>query len=523
MKFRPSNFIQLPLITIVLILSFSCNKDSDLLAEYVIEQPQAFLVNDVVVTLANNPIVIEPLNNDTFKEPEKVTITEVTPPKMGTAEVQEDNSVVYTPNPDETGTDEFDYTTTVTNPDNSVSTETGSITVTVTPTDKTPTDPNAVNFSKYGAVGDGKTDDTKALQAALNAEGSLVANAGAIFKINSTLNITQGFEHTIDWSGATIITDVANLTMININKKTSNGGTTTMQDLLLDANNKGTIGLAVYSRTVLTNVDGKDYGQTATANISPTHIMARFEGNDSDAHGDWIFDGCDADGLTGYGTECDYLDGVGAANAYLVYWMTVPTIATTITFKNATVKNGYGPDGQNVGVFSPGQNVSNTPALTVFDNITSSGFERRSWKLFCGNLIIRNCTINNDLDSNGLTQCVSAGMVAVGSGSGSKGASNIIFENTNFVGRPSGGRDNRVIPVDTHDMHFNNCTWSNGANLSLTLGIDNINVTSSRFEAGSTINEYNLRAPYGTINLAKDNVYIGFTPSLKNTFIKYVN
>lgn len=137
MKFRPSNFIQLPLATIVLFLSFSCNKDSDLLAEYVIEQPQAFMVNDIVVTLANRPIVIEPLSNDTFKEPEKVTITEVTPPKMGTAEVQEDNTVVYTPNTDETGTDEFDYTTTVTNPDNSVSTETGSITVTVTPTDKT--------------------------------------------------------------------------------------------------------------------------------------------------------------------------------------------------------------------------------------------------------------------------------------------------------------------------------------------------------------------------------------------------
>lgn len=137
MKFRPSNFIQLPLATIVLFLSFSCNKDSDLLAEYVIEQPQAFMVNDVVVTLANSPIVIEPLSNDTFKEPEKVTITEVTPPKMGTAEVQEDNTVVYTPNTDETGTDEFDYTTTVTNSDDTVSTETGSITVTVTPTDKT--------------------------------------------------------------------------------------------------------------------------------------------------------------------------------------------------------------------------------------------------------------------------------------------------------------------------------------------------------------------------------------------------
>ena len=125
------------LVCIVLFLSFSCNKDTDLLAEYVIENPQAFVVNDVVVTLANNPIVIEPLSNDTFKEPEKVTITEITPPKMGTAEVQADNTVVYTPDPNETGADEFDYTAIVTNPDNSVSSETGKITVTVTSADTT--------------------------------------------------------------------------------------------------------------------------------------------------------------------------------------------------------------------------------------------------------------------------------------------------------------------------------------------------------------------------------------------------
>ena len=148
MKFHPKNLLQVTLVCFVLILSSSCNKDSDLLAEYVVENPQSFLVNDVVVTLANNPIVIAPLSNDSFSEPEKVAITEVTPPKMGTAVVNDDNTITYTPDTDKTGSDEFDYSASVTNSDNTVTTETGSVTVTVT--DKTPTEPTSP--SEMGAL-----------------------------------------------------------------------------------------------------------------------------------------------------------------------------------------------------------------------------------------------------------------------------------------------------------------------------------------------------------------------------------
>ncbi|RTE53793.1 hypothetical protein EHW67_07605 [Arenibacter aquaticus] len=138
MKFHPTNVFQVTLVCFVLFLSFSCNKDSDLLAEYVVEQPKAFLVNDQVITLANSPVTIDPLSNDSFDDKDNVVITEVTPPTIGNAVVNEDNTITYTPDPDETGTDQFDYSTTVTNPDNTVTEETGSVTVTVT--DKTPTE-----------------------------------------------------------------------------------------------------------------------------------------------------------------------------------------------------------------------------------------------------------------------------------------------------------------------------------------------------------------------------------------------
>ena len=132
MKFHPSNLFLLTLSGIVLFLSSSCNKDSDLMAEYVVENPQSLLIKDIVVTLANNPVIIEPLKNDNFQEPEKVTIIEVTPPKMGTAVVNDDNTVTYTPDTDITGTDEFDYSANITNSDNTVTKETGSVSVTIT-------------------------------------------------------------------------------------------------------------------------------------------------------------------------------------------------------------------------------------------------------------------------------------------------------------------------------------------------------------------------------------------------------
>ena len=205
MKFHPSNLIKTSLCCLALLLITSCNKDSDLLAEYVVENPKALLVNDLVVTLANNPITIEPLKNDSFEDPDKVTIVEITPPTMGTAVINEDNTVTYTPDTDKTGTDEFDYSTSVTNPDNTVTQETGSVTVTVT--DKTPTTkptemgelkafPGAEGFGKNATGGRGgkviqvtnlNDSGSGSFRAAMEASGSRTV----VFRIGGTINLTS--------------------------------------------------------------------------------------------------------------------------------------------------------------------------------------------------------------------------------------------------------------------------------------------------------------------------------------------
>ena len=138
MKNHPLNIIKLTLLTFVLLFGYSCSKDTDLIADYVVETPNTILANSIVTTLSNNPIVIDPLKDEVVVVPENVIITEVTPPTLGTAVVNNDNTITYTPDEDKSGTDEFGYTATVTNPDNSTTTATGNVTVNVGEAEKTP-------------------------------------------------------------------------------------------------------------------------------------------------------------------------------------------------------------------------------------------------------------------------------------------------------------------------------------------------------------------------------------------------
>jgi len=513
MKFHPTNFFQLALTSIVLLLCFSCNKDSDLLAEYVVENPQSFLANDVVVTLSNEPIIIKPLNNDAFEKPEEVVITEVTPPKMGTAEIQEDNTVVYTPNPDETGTDEFDYTTSVTNPDNSVSTETGSITVNVTPTEKTPTDSNAVNFSKYGAVGDGKADDTKAIQAALDAESSLVANSGAVFKISSTLNIDQGFVHTINWNGATIITSSKLSPMIQVDKRQSNGGLTTMTDLNIDGNKVAQRGIECNTRVNLTNFEVDRFRQSSTASPAGVYIHVY---NDAECYGDWVFDNVNVSDVRGADNGVT-TDSWGAANGYLIYWVDVPSSPTKLIVKNGEVHDCWGEDSQTIGTFSSGIDISYSNGSMEFINMNFYDWERRCVKNFTGNTTFTNCTFTDPSPTNpNLSSKNKSGMVVVGMGSGAKGGDNTVFNNCTFTGT---GYDGRVIALQNDYVEFNNCTFTGGSRLAFTMWIGDVTICNSVFGAGSSIYGYNISdSDYkGTISVGASNTGLSGNISLDST------
>ncbi|WP_143150519.1 Ig-like domain-containing protein [Arenibacter nanhaiticus] len=87
------------------------------------------VIQDTIVTTTDDPIVIEPLKNDTFNKESTVSITEISEPANGTAVLNNNNTITYTPKANTSGEDTFTYTTSITNVDETVNTEKGTIIV----------------------------------------------------------------------------------------------------------------------------------------------------------------------------------------------------------------------------------------------------------------------------------------------------------------------------------------------------------------------------------------------------------
>ncbi|MGH1368913.1 MAG: Ig-like domain-containing protein, partial [Maritimibacter sp.] len=68
--------------------------------------------DDVAVTPEDTPVVIDVIANDTDPEGDPLEVAELGEPENGTAELNPDGTVTYTPNTDFTGTDTFTYTVT---------------------------------------------------------------------------------------------------------------------------------------------------------------------------------------------------------------------------------------------------------------------------------------------------------------------------------------------------------------------------------------------------------------------------
>lgn len=131
----PIKIFQLSLIFIILFLSYSCNKDSDLFAEYIINEDiqglQRYVVDDVVNIEPMESAVIDVLNNDNFERMNNVAILSATGATKGSVSVNEDNTVTYSSETETEVVDTFVYTVEVQEENEEVVTETATVTVNV--------------------------------------------------------------------------------------------------------------------------------------------------------------------------------------------------------------------------------------------------------------------------------------------------------------------------------------------------------------------------------------------------------
>ncbi len=163
------------------------------------------VVDDTATTLEDVAVTIDVLDNDGFDPTADVQITDVTVPANGTVSIV-NNQVVYTPNADYNGTDTFDYTVTVTNPDGTTTTETATVVVTVRPVDAnddtatTQEDtPVTVDVFDNDILGDPAIDTAAVTAVTDPANGTVTINGdGTVtYTPDADFNGTDTFEYTL--------------------------------------------------------------------------------------------------------------------------------------------------------------------------------------------------------------------------------------------------------------------------------------------------------------------------------------
>lgn len=115
MKVFPTRAIKLVAFCCTLFSYFSCSKDTDLLADYVISENldayflKNYVIDDNFITTGDNSVVLDVLSNDTFIDLDKVKIVKTSEPASGTVTINEDKTLTYQPGAtsnEETGTEE---------------------------------------------------------------------------------------------------------------------------------------------------------------------------------------------------------------------------------------------------------------------------------------------------------------------------------------------------------------------------------------------------------------------------------
>ena len=508
MKFNKQSPLHVVLLCLILIFQFSCSKDSDLLTDYVLADSldskviANLVVDDTYQVSLSGSMVLDVLANDTFENEAVVVITETSTPTNGTVAINNDETLTYTPNAEiieqvsETSVgevDTFTYTVEVDNGEGTTTSEEASVVITA---GDNAGRQDAVSLQSYGAVGDGVTDDTAAIQNAFDNETNITSDAGKTYLVSSQIRLDQNLTQTIDFNGSKIIRNTPVSYPLYINKGSYAGINTSISNLEIDGNDLNGSLVYIESRVQFTNVNIHDaLNNTGSGGIRGIYIRVR---NQASAEGQWVFDNVDIDRIT----HTNFTSG--EAQNFYVYQPELVTKGMQIVYKNSTLSNSYGYEANLMILNSPGLDVSFTNNSFWFENLILYNFQRRAVKGFIGNQTWINCDFYSaDVDNPEInTSKNPAGLFRLGAGSSALGSENNLFCGCNFYGgytKPLDAFESSIAVggvYGTTSFEMRHCTingddpntnWSyNATGIALGEEIGTVKICDCEFTLGST-------------------------------------
>ncbi len=301
-----------------------------------------------------------------------------------------------------------------------------------------------------GAVGNGTTDDTAAVQTWLDSGGTGPVGTET-YRITAKLDIDQSGNQTVDFNGATI-TVTADLPLaLEIDKPS---GTTTLNNLTIDGNTNIREGIEINSLTSTNNLTINDlYFNGGNAVGIRLEIF-----NDATQFGAYVFTNTNMSNIKSQGNGV-VGDAIGAARMVLQRWHHNSS-GTTITFDGGTFDGCWGDDGD-MFQFEDVQQGGTLNSLITIKNMTLGYFSRRHIKSTSGwmHVINNNFTVPpaGHPELVGVTTCCSTTAANLGDGP-TAGAENHKYIGNTLNGTGGNPQARRMVVTNTVDLEIRDNT-----------------------------------------------------------------
>ena len=303
----------------------------------------------------------------------------------------------------------------------------------------------------FGAVGDGTTDDTAAIQAAFDSGRNISFEAGRTYRISAQIDVDQDGDQIVVGNGATVTTTTVLATAAEVDKAS---GLLTVHDLVFDGNRLAARGWYFLSAFILERCRVFD-----VYNDSGAAIAYRLDVDDAWSNAD--FRDCSCDNIVSEGNG-EIGDSIGASRCISLYW-DYDASPVTVRIDGCELGNVWGDDGDVIDISQRNNSYDSDARLEVRDT-TISNAGRRLIKNRSSNTYWENVTFNSpQADNPNLTGTPSAGMIAISRFTADEDTNRHIFNRCTFNGT---GFENRVIIVWVDDITISECTF-NGADFAI--------------------------------------------------------